>query len=182
MVRRPDQVDAPKHDIVVLFGSGIGLPSALSALHEFVRRRRAGMLVPRFVWFLWQCRNTEELQLCWDVLHRLVYGAKGLCDERGWHAERQGLTRNQRVPLDYGKHMKRNPLFRSGDAVRLEGTEVVHVASGRRVARTDGGSADAPRELTLGSGARVGEEVTLTLTLTLTFMHHANATLTAALA
>ena len=43
MMERPDQVSKAKHDIVVLFGSGIGLPSALSALHEFVRRRRDGV-------------------------------------------------------------------------------------------------------------------------------------------
>ena len=50
-------------------------------------RRRApceadGMRVPCFVWFQWQCRSTEELQLCWDSLHRIVYGTKGLCDVR----------------------------------------------------------------------------------------------------
>jgi len=106
-VHRPGQVDAPRYDMVVLLGSGIGLPSALSALHEFVRRRRAGMLVPRFVWFQWQCRGTEELQLCWDALHRVIYGAKGLCDEEMWENEQQALSSGQRVPLDYVKHVKR---------------------------------------------------------------------------
>ena len=43
MMERRDQVSKAKHDVVVLFGSGIGLPSALSALHEFVRRRRDGV-------------------------------------------------------------------------------------------------------------------------------------------
>ena len=33
MKQRADQVDAPRYDMVVIFGSGIGLPSALSALH-----------------------------------------------------------------------------------------------------------------------------------------------------
>ena len=92
MKHRADQVDCARYDIVVLFGSGIGLPSALSALHEFVQRRRAGMLVPRFVWFMWQCRTAEELQLCWDSLHRIIYGAKGLCDEQTYRNEKQALS------------------------------------------------------------------------------------------
>ena len=102
------QTHAPRFDIVVLFGSGIGLPSALSALHEFVERRRRGKAVPRFVWFMWQCRSAEELQLCWDSLHRLIYGAKGLCDARQYQAEKQALSRGQCVPLDYRKHAKRH--------------------------------------------------------------------------
>ena len=106
--RSKGQMHQPLYDIVVLFGSGIGLPSALSALHEFVQRRRSGKPVPRFVWFMWQCRTTEELQLCWDSLHRIIYGAKGLCDERTCINERQALTRGGRVPLDYFKHQNRN--------------------------------------------------------------------------
>ena len=161
MVRRPGQVDAPRHDIVVLFGSGIGLPSALSALHEFIRRRRAGVLVPRFVLFMWQCRTTEELQLCWDSLHRLIFGAKGMCDAQTHQTERQALARGQRVPLDYEKHTKRNPRFRGGDKVRLEGRHVVHVASGHRVDRVDSGAAEEATEHTLPTHLRapVGDEV-----------------------
>lgn len=68
-----------KYDIVVIFGSGLGLPSALSALREFVHRRAKNQKVPPFVWFLWQCRHPEDLQLCWDSLHRIIYGAGGLC-------------------------------------------------------------------------------------------------------
>ena len=106
--RRVGQADAPLHDLVVLLGSGIGLPSALSALHEFVERRRAGKAVPRFVWFVWQCRATEELQLCWDALHRIVYGGHGLCDEAAHRQARAALTRGGKVPLDRAKHMQRH--------------------------------------------------------------------------
>ena len=49
----------------------------------------------------------QELQLCWDALHRLVYGAKGLCDENTWRNEKQALSSGQRVPLDYFKHARR---------------------------------------------------------------------------
>ena len=149
MKHRADQVDCAKHDIVVVFGSGIGLPSALSALHEFVQRRRAGLLVPRFVWFMWQCRTAEELQLCWDSLHRIIYGAKGLCDEQAYMNEKQGTQRGSKVPLDFSKHKKRTPLFRGGDKVRLIGGEVEHVASGVRVPRVDGGTVTTAVELTL---------------------------------
>ena len=163
MVRRPDQPDAPRHNIVVLFGSGIGLPSALSALHEFVRRRRAGVAVPRFVWFLWQCRSTEELKLCWDSLHRIIYGAKGMCDEHAWKMEQQALVRGQRIPLDYGRHQKRNARFRPGDAVRFEGSQAVHVKSGHSVSRSDTGCTHEPAVFVLPSNlrARVGEEITI---------------------
>ena len=54
--RGKGQTATPLYDMVVLFGSGIGLPSALSALHEFIERRRAGKKVPRFVHFMWQAR------------------------------------------------------------------------------------------------------------------------------
>jgi len=104
MMERVDSVDAARYDIVVLFGSGIGLPSALSALHEFVRRRQEGWEVPRFVWFLWQCRSYEDLQLCWDSLHRLVYSAKGLSAA----GASEGLPGGMLAPLDFQKHKARN--------------------------------------------------------------------------
>lgn len=72
--------DVPRHDIVVLFGGGSGLPSALSALREFVRRRLCGEPIPRYVWFVWQCRHVEELAVCWRSLHQIICDAKGLCD------------------------------------------------------------------------------------------------------
>ena len=96
--------DGAKHDVVVLFGSGTGLPSALSALREFVRRRRDQRPTPRFVWFVWQASTPEDLQLCWDALHRIIAGAKGLC----------GASEHQRYralgtspPLDYEGHLLR---------------------------------------------------------------------------
>ena len=47
----------PAYDIVILYGSGIGVPSACSALCEFVERRRYGTRVPGVVYFIWQVRD-----------------------------------------------------------------------------------------------------------------------------
>ena len=67
------------------------------------------------------------------------------------------------MPLDYAKHIERNPLFRPNDTVRLEGSEVVHVPTGRRVPRTDGSVAAEPIEATLDAAlqTKVGAEVRL---------------------
>jgi len=107
MKRRVDRVDAAKYDIVVIFGSGLGLPSALSALREFVHRRAKNQKVPPFVWFLWQCRHPEDLQLCWDSLHRIIYGAGGLCTYERYTTLVAG-DRTKVASLDYVQHARRH--------------------------------------------------------------------------
>ena len=49
------------YDAVVIFGGGLGVPSALSALREFIKRKRYGGRVPDVVWFMWQCRYPERV-------------------------------------------------------------------------------------------------------------------------
>jgi hypothetical protein len=52
------------HDIVILLTAGLGLPSALSALREFIELRRSqANRVPPYVWFCWACRHEDELQI-----------------------------------------------------------------------------------------------------------------------
>ena len=65
--------EIPRFDAVVIVGGGIGLPSALSALREFIRRRKSGKAVPSHVFFVWQCRHPEEVTLCWESLHRAIF-------------------------------------------------------------------------------------------------------------
>merc|ERR1712048_676265 len=102
MSHSPGCIAKSKYETVVLVGSGIGLPSALSALHAFVERRRAGIIIPSNVCLLWRLRNAEDLELCWDTLHRLIYDAKGLCDQQTWSNE--GGEPGRPLPLDYQKH------------------------------------------------------------------------------
>jgi hypothetical protein len=56
MHRQRGQHERSAYDIVILYGSGLGVPSALAALSEYFERRRDGTQVPQFVHFLWQAR------------------------------------------------------------------------------------------------------------------------------
>ena len=52
------------YDIIILLTAGLGLPSALSALREFIETKRSSPdRVPPYVWFCWQCRHEEDLQI-----------------------------------------------------------------------------------------------------------------------
>lgn len=107
MVPRPQQISAPRFHCVVLIGTGVGLPSALSALREYCRRRMAGVLVPPFVWFLWQCRNAEDLSLAWDSLHRLIFQSSGLCTEEEDSLRSMGREATRDAGLSYRRHEQR---------------------------------------------------------------------------
>ena len=86
------------YDIIVLLSAGLGLPSALSALREFIElRRKAANRVPPYVWFCWQCRHEEELQLVWDAVHFAIFDGMG---------ERSPDQSNWRYGLDLHNHRK----------------------------------------------------------------------------
>lgn len=106
MKHRANRVSEPAFDIVILYGSGIGVPSAVSALREFIERRRHGTLVPSVVYFIWQARYAEDLLLCWDSLHRIIYEAGGLWNEEVYTCQR--TIRQQRLPIDRRAHARRN--------------------------------------------------------------------------
>lgn len=106
-VPRRNQIHAPKYHAVILIGSGIGLPSALSALREFFRRRAAGVLVPPFVYFVWQCRNTEELAMCWESIHRIVFSNNGMTTKYAARAAESGLTLGRDLGLSHARHVDR---------------------------------------------------------------------------
>ena len=106
MNRRKRQHEESAFDIVILYGSGLGVPSAIAALSEFMERRRDGTQVPGFVQFLWQARHPEDLQLCWDSLHRLIFEGGGLWSKQLWAAQRRVSSRG--IPLDRREHMRRN--------------------------------------------------------------------------
>lgn len=106
MHRQRGQHERSAYDIVILYGSGLGVPSALAALSEYFERRRDGTQVPQFVHFLWQARFPQDLLLCWDSLHRLIFEAGGLWSKELWAAQRQTSSRG--IPLDRREHRRRN--------------------------------------------------------------------------
>ena len=70
--------DKSIHDIVILFSAGLGLPSALSALRQFIElRRHKADLVPPYVWFVWATTNEDDLRLACERArashHNLIY-------------------------------------------------------------------------------------------------------------
>ena len=73
---RPNEegtADISSYDVVILLAAGLGLPSALSSLREFIEmRRKQADRVPPYVWFVWQCSHEEDLQLAWDALHMAI--------------------------------------------------------------------------------------------------------------
>ena len=88
-----------RFDVAVLFAAGLGLPSALSALRQFIELRRTQpSLVPPYCWFVWQCRHEEELQLAWDALHLAIFDGLG---------ERAADQADCRYGLDLLSHQKR---------------------------------------------------------------------------
>jgi hypothetical protein len=95
---------AYRYDIVILYGSGLGVPSALSALSEFFRRKREGTPIPMFVVFLWQCRFLSDIQLCWETLHRLIFDAGGLSSQEYAEAHHKCTSARDHLPLDYLAH------------------------------------------------------------------------------
>ena len=62
------QVFDSKYSAAVLIGAGTGLASALSVLMETIERRGSRTPGPKYVWFVWACRNEEELDWCWQAL------------------------------------------------------------------------------------------------------------------
>ena len=78
---------------------------------------------------MWQTRTVEEVELCWEALHRVIYSNNGMNDEETSKQIAAGQVTGKRSPFDYESHRRRNPTFLSGDQVRLEGKEVVHVAT-----------------------------------------------------
>ena len=59
----------PKFGAAVLIGAGTGLASALSVLMEVIQRRGVARSPgPRKVWFVWSCRNEQQLDWCWRAL------------------------------------------------------------------------------------------------------------------
>eukprot|EP00050_Salpingoeca_kvevrii_P001083 m.161933 g.161933 ORF g.161933 m.161933 type:complete len:1086 (+) comp10294_c0_seq1:183-3440(+) len=64
----------PKYPAVVVIGAGTGLTSALSVLKEMVHRRKMGRST-QHVWFVWSCRQVDDLLLCWRALHELLFDA-----------------------------------------------------------------------------------------------------------
>lgn len=59
----------------ILVGGGTGLTAALSVLRELVRRKNSKMRVPKYVWFVWSCKTTDDLLWLWDTLNELLLGA-----------------------------------------------------------------------------------------------------------
>lgn len=57
MINMQARKAAPAYDIVILYGTGLGVPSAVSALCEFIARRKYGTELPTFVYFMWQARR-----------------------------------------------------------------------------------------------------------------------------
>ena len=79
---------------------------------------------------MWQTRTVEEVELCWDALHRIIYSNHGMSDEETSSQIAAGQVTGKNSPFDYDSHRRRNPVFLKGDRVRLEGKEIVHVATG----------------------------------------------------
>ena len=63
MRHRKNRIAEPAYDIVILYGSGIGVPSAVSALCEFIERCRYGTQVPSIVYFIWQVCEANLIPL-----------------------------------------------------------------------------------------------------------------------
>jgi hypothetical protein len=139
-MRRTAGLNSARYDLVILYGSGIGLPSALSALKEFIERRRTGKPIPQAVWFMWQCRHAEDLQLCWDSLHRVIYAGGGLADEARWNSLRLGDARV--APIDRGRHLAAHGATWTSGSTMLDWLGVsLHVSrltsAGRQTLETD---------------------------------------------
>ena len=70
----------------LIVGGGTGITSALSALKERIHRIQAFQeneaisiprekLFPKRLWFVWSCRNLDDLIWCWVELHHTLYYA-----------------------------------------------------------------------------------------------------------
>ena len=59
----------------VVVGAGTGLTSALSVLKEILKRRALGKPAPDFVWFVWACKNEQDLEWCWRALQDAIFEA-----------------------------------------------------------------------------------------------------------
>jgi len=79
----------PKYGAAVLIGAGTGLASALSVLMEVIQRRGVARSPgPKKVWFVWSCRNEQQLDWCWRALRSTLLQAweKGkLNPEETWN-------------------------------------------------------------------------------------------------
>eukprot|EP00041_Stephanoeca_diplocostata_P035658 m.1265825 g.1265825 ORF g.1265825 m.1265825 type:complete len:1213 (-) comp24738_c0_seq3:4981-8619(-) len=79
----------PKYMATVLIGAGTGLGGALSVLKEVLHRRARGDPGPKYVWFVWSCKDVEQLQWCWDALLEVLYWAwdnQSLAPREDWNA------------------------------------------------------------------------------------------------
>ena len=65
----------PKYTGVVVIGAGTGLTAALSVLRELVMRRRRSIPSPKYVWFVWATRDTNDLLLLWNSMTDLLLDA-----------------------------------------------------------------------------------------------------------
>ena len=70
----------------LIVGGGTGITSALSALKERIHRIQVSRendqiniprekLFPKRLWFIWSCRNIDDLIWCWVELHHTLYYA-----------------------------------------------------------------------------------------------------------
>jgi len=68
-----------EYKATVLVGSGTGLTSALSVLKEVIERRNPKYGRPKDmsdrVWFVWSCRNVQDLKWCWRTLQKALVNA-----------------------------------------------------------------------------------------------------------
>jgi hypothetical protein len=66
----------PKYGAAVLIGAGTGLARALSVLMEVIQRRGVARSPgPKKVWFVWSCRNEQQLDWCWRALRSTLLQA-----------------------------------------------------------------------------------------------------------
>jgi len=77
---------APEVKGSLVLGAGTGLSSALSALRQYVRKKKMGHSVPEKLWFVWSTGDAMDLFRCWNPLFDLLY-------------ECYTSTDNNRVPI-----------------------------------------------------------------------------------
>jgi len=62
----------PKFGGSIVIGAGTGLTAAESVLRETIHRRNLGIATPGKVWFIWSCREVDDLLWCWHNLVSLL--------------------------------------------------------------------------------------------------------------